>query len=670
MTTISQYKNGDFTFTLLNDGTLVKEGEGKCDFPHSLDIKITDWCNAGCAYCHEDSTTKGKHGNTSFIKEVLDQLPGGQELACLDEETRVGTPNGLIAIKDLNVGDCVYDEKGNVVRIVNKTISYKPCIELGFSKGQRSIVCTPDHIFINKDGKEIQAKDFLNQEPLIGKFNHKETKTIDLSESITISTAYRWGRSGKYNDNKVRICHSTPEVDRFITTDKDLMFLYGISVAEGSYKSIALNIKEQHIADEAIRIYKDKFNIDCNVYKKKNALVVGFGHPRLYSSLIFDQMQVGKGARNKSIKFLFGLERELIREALYSMFLGDGCFRKRYNKKCDSYSYSVSYKTTSCILANELQYILYCYFGLKSAFHYGWSPEREIEGRILQPSDYYKIDLYGKENLNTLFPKVYELNEDFQKKKSKYSSYKTQPFICNSIKEVGNRTVVDITLEKGSSHLFTLDNGIVTHNCGGGDPLSHPDLDEILIYAKERGLISNITVNQFHLNQETIERIESLSDRKLIWGVGISVNNVSTVPNLGLNTVYHLILGIHTPNQLDTLRERFNPCKVLLLGYKNNIGRGKTFYNQYIERNIREWYRKLYDILNYKDMILCFDNLALSQLQVKRLFKNEYWNSVYMGEDFTQSMYVDAVKEEYAPTSTSINRVSARDKSLLEFFKS
>jgi hypothetical protein len=39
-----------------------------------------------------------------------------------------------------------------------------------------------------------------------------------------------------------------------------------------------------------------------------------------------------------------------------------------------------------------------------------------------------------------------------------------------------------------------------------------------------------------------------------------------------------------------------------------------------------------------------------------------------MEDDFTHSLYLDAVKQEYAPTSRSPRRVIMSDMSLLDFF--
>lgn len=46
----------------------------KSSAPELVDIKITNWCDAQCAFCYQDSTTEGKHGDVDFIEAVIDAL--------------------------------------------------------------------------------------------------------------------------------------------------------------------------------------------------------------------------------------------------------------------------------------------------------------------------------------------------------------------------------------------------------------------------------------------------------------------------------------------------------------------------------------------------------------------------------------------------------------------
>jgi hypothetical protein len=83
MTTIESYENGNCHVDLWTDGTKVRtwHGEARAEFPESVDLKITDYCDAGCAYCHESSTVRGKHAELHDITRFIDDLPRGVELA-------------------------------------------------------------------------------------------------------------------------------------------------------------------------------------------------------------------------------------------------------------------------------------------------------------------------------------------------------------------------------------------------------------------------------------------------------------------------------------------------------------------------------------------------------------------------------------------------------------
>lgn len=79
---LSKYKNGNYEVTLYSDGTKEKVTEDDnfiSEFPDSMDIKITEYCDLNCVMCHERSTVNGKHA--TFNQKFLDTLPSGIELA-------------------------------------------------------------------------------------------------------------------------------------------------------------------------------------------------------------------------------------------------------------------------------------------------------------------------------------------------------------------------------------------------------------------------------------------------------------------------------------------------------------------------------------------------------------------------------------------------------------
>lgn len=46
----------------------------KSTYPELVDLKITDWCDAGCKFCYQGSTPKGKHASLKTIERILDML--------------------------------------------------------------------------------------------------------------------------------------------------------------------------------------------------------------------------------------------------------------------------------------------------------------------------------------------------------------------------------------------------------------------------------------------------------------------------------------------------------------------------------------------------------------------------------------------------------------------
>lgn len=196
-----------------------------------------------------------------------------------------------------------------------------------------------------------------------------------------------------------------------------------------------------------------------------------------------------------------------------------------------------------------------------------------------------------------------------------------------------------------------------------GNDLSHPHLIAFLSRLKEKKVIANLTVNQIHFERH-YNFIKELLDKKLIWGLGISlreptdafINLVKTIPN----AVIHTINGILTENDLDRLAN--HDLKILILGYKttgrgleyrsNNLGelmKNTTYLRLMLPVIVKEgWFKNL-----------SFDNLAIKQLDVKRLMSEEEWERFYMGDDGTFTFYIDLVNQTF-----SKNSVIAKVKSI------
>lgn len=83
MNLLGIYKNGNFTTKIFDDGTKIRETEDDefiPDFAENMDIKISNYCDMGCKFCHEGSTKNGKHGDI-LSQKFIETLHPYQEVA-------------------------------------------------------------------------------------------------------------------------------------------------------------------------------------------------------------------------------------------------------------------------------------------------------------------------------------------------------------------------------------------------------------------------------------------------------------------------------------------------------------------------------------------------------------------------------------------------------------
>ena len=82
MKIIGTYINGNVKTTIFDDGTKMRitdDNEFVSAFAENIDIKITNYCNNNCPYCHEGSNCQGQHGALGV--EFINTLHPYQEVA-------------------------------------------------------------------------------------------------------------------------------------------------------------------------------------------------------------------------------------------------------------------------------------------------------------------------------------------------------------------------------------------------------------------------------------------------------------------------------------------------------------------------------------------------------------------------------------------------------------
>lgn len=190
---------------------------------------------------------------------------------------------------------------------------------------------------------------------------------------------------------------------------------------------------------------------------------------------------------------------------------------------------------------------------------------------------------------------------------------------------------------------------------GGGNPLTHPQLEGFLWYMHSRNVICNLTVNAVHF-MDNIARLKKLCDRKLIHGLGISVP--SAIPD-GLiralkdfpNAVIHTIAGVTPADVFHHLAD--HDLNVLILGFKAK-GRGYDYFMNHIWSVNTNRQDLKHNLLNMKHHFraIAFDNLAVEQFSLKDILAPDDFDELYMGDDGDFTMYIDLVAGKYGKSST------------------
>ena len=205
---------------------------------------------------------------------------------------------------------------------------------------------------------------------------------------------------------------------------------------------------------------------------------------------------------------------------------------------------------------------------------------------------------------------------------------------------------------------------------GGGNVLSHPDIDSFLLHLKGLKLIPSVTVNQDHFVR-SFDRIKNWYDNRLVYGIGVSLTSpdeelirmLKKIPT----SIIHVINGIFTEDDLTRLAG--NGLKILVLGYKD-IRRGskyKSGHDKEVDSNI-SWLSNHMDELYKSFNTVCMDNLAIEQLPVRETIGDKLFEEIYMGDDGHHTFYIDMVNKEYAVSSTYTDRYHIGDKSVKDMF--
>lgn len=471
-----------------------------------ISIHYTTECDMKprCPFCYRNKETdKRKEKSLTFWYKLVPYLSElTEQVACLPPDEKVFVYNEkslkLQEIKDIKVGDYIIGN--SQICCVKNIIKKKTEEKMYLIKlvGGRMIRLTENHLIPTKRGL-LKVKELLiGDELMINKeINVEEIKEIDLEK-------YFLDNSIKYRlkDDRIILERHGYSYPRKIKVNNQFARLCGYYVSEGFKRGFAFNKDENLIMEEVIKDFKEVLQIDL---KRRNNGENGIcleNTKGFVGDLIFNKvMCLGSGARNKGIGKVFSFDKENILQFLRGLFNGDGCLRAKEQRGLPSIS--LSYKTASRRLAEELRLLLEGRLGIVCSYYEGISPKRKIENREIEPTNYFTIEIYGKKNMSVLIEKL-NLMKRYDKFIKLYNQignrkYSNKKFISENIviKEINelnfDGNVFDIQVK---NNLFTINGNVIVHNCGGGEPFTNLEfMEKFSKKCKNKGLLCNATTN-------------------------------------------------------------------------------------------------------------------------------------------------------------------------------
>ena len=101
---------------------------------------------------------------------------------------------------------------------------------------------------------------------------------------------------------------------------------------------------------------------------------------------------------------------------------------------------------------------------------------------------------------------------------------------CNEYDKVSNPVSVP-EMRRRIDHLKRLGTNVVT--ISGGEPLMHPELDDVIRYIRSRGIIAGLITNGYLLTQKRIELLTELVPQAKVIGLLVNPKNPTNETTIG-----------------------------------------------------------------------------------------------------------------------------------------
>ena len=644
MSNIVTYRNGNYLVMLdCDSGTKIRYNSGDKfvpEFPESMDVCISKKCKIGCQFCFV-AGTKILMGDLTY-KNIEDVQIGDIVMGFEEKPSTQGGKRKSFPTKVINTFVHVESELINVTTDSGHTIT-----------------STPNHPFLSEGTGKNHARIFNQIGRLsIGKHLFECGFPIDYInyDSMQYKLGYTvgsWLGDGCYqhyidkNGYDAYIC-------RFVTKDdeiNDMVYecskpfindLYRLDFKMKGQKDVKSSVRSNKRESYETLVALEQNNIGTNTSKEYACgFLAGFCDSE------------GHVDNQRSIIRLFNTNMKYIDEIVRCLeILGiDYVIEERHTNNTNP-------KYKDCFVARIK--------GKYDASKFMWyarpvCKRKSLENYISKNFQHHKQKIV---NMETIEKKQYVYNLE-----TECNTYIANNFLVHNCHEqcTPDGEHADLMNLKFIDNLHPYTELALN----GNEPI-HPDLVPFLEKCKELKLVPSLTVNHYTFNKN-IEFLKFLCDKKLIYGLGVSIDGIyddgkENVDNMISrfkmfpNIVLHVINGIISVEDLELLKG--NDLKILILGYKQ-FGRGVDFFGCNglgVICSQNSLYNKLPEIVDDEWFdVVSFDNLAIEQLDPKRLMSDEEWKKFYMGEDGNFTFYIDAVNKQFAKCSTSTKRYDLMD---------
>lgn len=272
---------------------------------------------------------------------------------CLNEDTLIYTINGLKPIKEIQIGDTVYTEKGkaNVIDFINNGVKPTRIIKDEFGG---EIEATNNHPFRVYDGEKIVWKlcENLKEGDVLLRKNIShivDSQKMKKSKYITFPIYSDSGTHEKVCDKKIKI-------------DTDFAYLIGWLIGDGNNTAddrIAFyfgnEVEKQHLKTLLEKVF-GKDMVKYYDYQSDRFYILSKG---LVAALLENGMSQSIAYNKQVPKFILESNDGIKGAFISGLFDADGCVRCETSEGRIAEHISINLVTTSPVLAQQVKILLH-----------------------------------------------------------------------------------------------------------------------------------------------------------------------------------------------------------------------------------------------------------------------------------------------------------------------